>query len=189
MAQGASVVLATYNINYRDCSSPQAIKTYNKDSVCNKNPVDNEVNLHKTFTILQKPSVRRVKGFSCRLETSMYHFKCGAWGHLKWGSVPELFRVQEVTIPACQHMIFEGKYTIPGTDETVPLTLGQPAYIPATLKGALILSDDTISCLGESVRVKGTIHTNTVIMAEYKILIRPERFLISDSVVEAQDDL
>ena len=84
-----------------DCHSPKTVKTYDAAGICKDEPLNDEIPVDQIYTILTQPTVRKVKGFSCRVTRSVLHFKCGAWGHLKHASVPKFQHPVDVTTEQC----------------------------------------------------------------------------------------
>ena len=177
-----------YKILYTDCHSPSNVKTFAANTVCTPDPINEEKDLKKTFTVLQRPAVRKVNGYSCDVKISTYSFRCGAWGHLKLSSIPTVLRNQELTQNLCQHMVHNHMYPLPGNQAPLPLVVNEPVYADVNLRGEVKLVNDAVTCQGETVHIRGTIHANTVILAQHRVLIKEETYLVRDSAVEVESD-
>lgn len=178
----------SYSISYTDCLSPTSVKRYQYSSICPVDDVNEEVKLNKHLTILQKPATKRIVGHSCLIVRSRFHFKCGAWGHLKLQTVPQIQHQFPVSASACRKIIHSGTFSAPGSNQPYDVKLNEVAYIRIIEKGALLEKDQAVSCLGESVHIGGTLHENIVSLVEYSVLIRAESFLVAGGTVEAEGD-
>jgi hypothetical protein len=176
----------SYSLTYTDCLSPTAVRRYQYSSMCPESNIDNELSLNKHYTILQKPVVKRIRGHSCQVKTTRFHFKCGAWGHLKMQSVPTILHTYDVSISSCRRMIHSGTFVSPGRSQPYKITLDEISYLEVVEKGSLEEKDQSVSCLGEPMHIGGTLHTNMLVLSEYRVLIREESYLVSDGAVEAE---
>ena len=178
----------SYSISYVDCLSPTTVRRYQYSSMCPESSIDEEISLNQHLTILQKPIVRRIRGHSCQVKQTRFHFKCGAWGHLKMQAVPTILHTYDVSISSCRSMIHSSTFVAPGRSRPYHLKVNKIAYLEIVEKGSLEEKDQAVSCVGEPVHIGGTLHTNVVVLVEYRVLIREESYLISDESVEAEDD-
>ena len=177
-----------YSLKVIDCTEPKSIRRYNKETVCKAEEPTEEIPLKERYTILQRPSTTKVQGFSCTERVSLYHFKCGVWGHLKLQQVPQTMRHEEVTAENCRRMSLLQQYQISGYGDPIKVKLNRPTYISASLAGSLKMQNDKITCVGQTIKMGDTIHTNTLKLAEYQILLKEETFLVSNDKVESETD-
>ena len=185
---GALVIpTKAYDIKYVDCLNADNVKTYMATEMCPTTPINAEVK-DKSYTILQQPTTRKIKGFSCKVQHSRYHFKCGTWGHLKHASVPQILHPLDITISQCQSMANTRTYHIPGNPKPFQLELNKEVFLEIVTKGELIEKNNHVSCTGETVHIGTTMHQNVLILEEFKFLIQNEEFLLSNDEVEAITD-
>ncbi len=178
----------TYTLTHYDCNTPTSIQSYTQTSMCQPPTLSPETDTKLHYTVLQRPTVQKVTGYSCQILVSRFHFKCGAWSHLKLGSVPTLNRPQEVTIQDCEHLVRKLEYSIAGQAKSIKLELNQPAFVEFTATGSLDLKDDRIVCEGQPLRINGVLHQNEVLLEERRILVKEERFLVDQALIESQDE-
>ena len=177
-----------YSLDIVDCTNPSTIKKFNKETICRAEEPTQEVPVKERYTILQRPTLTKVHGYSCEVRVSLYHFKCGVWGHLKLQQVPQTMRHEEITAENCRRMSLLQEYQISGYGDPIKVKLNRPTYVSATLAGSLKMEDDKITCIGQTIRMGDTIHYNTLKLAEYQILLKEETFLVSNNKVESETD-
>ena len=178
----------SYSINYFSCTTPDHVRKYDRSKLCSYSSQNIEVQQQKTYSVLQLPTSRRIQGHRCRIKVSEYHFKCGAWGHLKLQTVPRILHNREVTQEACQRMVTHHEYTVNGYPEPIRIKLNTPTYAPITVRGELKENNQAVSCVGEEVRIGKILHENVVALAEYKILLTSEEFIESNGAMESVTD-
>jgi len=66
--------------------------------------------------------------------------------------------------------------------------LDQVNAIPVVEVGELTESDDKVICKGENYHMDNSMHTNVVVLKEYKVLLRKEKFISDGKTVESQSD-
>ena len=180
--------IQSYSISYTDCLAPKSVKQYQYSSICPEAYINEEVELGTHLTILQKPAVKRIQGHSCFVEATRFYFKCGTWGHLKMQAVPEIQHRYPVSVSSCRRMIHSSTFAAPGRSQPYTIKLNEVAFLEIVEKGDLLEKNQAVSCTGEPVHIKGTLHTNIVELVEYRVLIRDESFLVSEDSVEAEGD-
>lgn len=180
-------VVKSYEINYVDCLHPKSVRTYSAHDLCPATELEPEVKA-ESYTILQQPTTRQIKGYSCKVRRSMYHFKCGAWGHLKLATVPQILHPLDITVEQCRTMINTRSYRLPGNPTAYRLELNKEVYLELTTKGELVEKDNVVSCTGETVHIGTSLHQNVVRLEEYRFIIQEETFLVSGNQMEAVTD-
>ena len=181
------IPVRAYDIEYVDCLKPSSVKTYNSREMCPTTQTNEEIP-EKSYTILQQPTTRKIKGFSCKVQHSRYHYKCGAWGHLKTASVPQILHPVDITIQQCQTMANTRTYHIPGNPKAFNLELNREIFLQLETAGSLVETNNRVSCTGETVHIGTTMHDNVLILEEFRFLIQDEEFLLANDEVEAMTD-
>lgn len=188
LAQPAMGYQTGYQIQVVDCHQPKTVQAFQADSMCQMPPLEPEQELGTAYVVLQQPASRRIRGHSCQVKKTTFHFKCGAWSHLKFQDTPSIMHTEEISLEACHHMVNSRTYQLPTITQTYKLEIDVPAYVEVTERGSLKLEDDKVICQGETIHLKGTLHTNTVVLSEYHILVRSETYLVSEDSVESSSE-
>ena len=123
-----------------DCANPTHETAYNKDKMCNKDPLHMEEHLGHKFHVLQLVKIRESTGYSCQLEVSLWTFRCGVWGHFKVTSVPTLLRPTKIDPEACRELARTRVYTLPGKTKPLTFQLNHPLFLTVNMVGALVNS-------------------------------------------------
>ena len=178
--------ISAYTVKYMDCHSPKTVKTYDAAGICKDEPLNDEIPVDQIYTILTQPTVRKVKGFSCRVTRSVLHFKCGAWGHLKHASVPKFQHPVDVTTEQCRAIANSRNYMYKG--RRFVIELNKEMFFEVTSAGELLETPDHIGCKGEDVHIGDTLYTNVLVFEEYRFLIQEEEFIVSQDTVEVTSD-
>ena len=63
----------SYSINYHSCVAPDHVRHYDRAKLCDYSSENIEVQQQKTYSVLQLPDSRRIKGHRCRIKVSEYH--------------------------------------------------------------------------------------------------------------------
>ena len=172
-----------YTIAYYDCHDIDHITTYQLDQTCK----DQLVTQGKTqaYTILQKASVQTVSGWSCKVTRSRFTDYCGRWGHSKHVTTPEIELNLPMSQTNCMDMIATKAFVTPQGLRR-PVTIGAENILNIEELGTINVGDNTISCSGESLRVDDFIIQDILRIAQYKVVIQEETFLVdADDRVEA----
>ena len=177
-----------YDLEYIDCLHPQNIRRYQADKICETKDKNEETPTDITYTILQIPIARKIKGFSCRITVSTYYYKCGAWGHLKTAAVPKILHPKDVSTSECETMIRNQNYYLTGNSNEYVLEFNEETFVSVTTVGELKEKNDAVGCRGEDVHIGSNLHHNVVVLKEFRILIQKEDFLLSEDIVEVISD-
>ena len=170
--------VTSYSLDYYDCSKAKTIRKYAKDTICNPSPIG--ATETTTYKILQLAKVTKFSGYSCRMKVSTFTFKCGAWSHLKLASIPEIEHISAISEEWCQSMVNHREFKADKTGQTFPLEIGRVNIIPIIELGSLVEKDDHLVCTGETHHSGNTIHTNVVLLREYKVLLTKEGFKVGN---------
>ena len=181
-------LVSPYTINFTDCGAPATVRRFKAATICPEISLDMEIPKQETYTILQKQDVHIVKGYSCEKQRSEFHFKCGAWGHLKLQRVPRIRHNKYVSPTACEGIIRTGTYSnIQGGADT-KLELDTWVHLDLNERGSLQEKDDRVSCVGEPLHIDGLLHSNMLVLREYSMLVKEQTFLVYDGHVEVEED-
>ena len=181
-------LVSTYTINYTDCSSPATVRRFKAATLCPEISLETETPKPETYTILQKQDVYRVKGYSCEKKRSEFHFKCGAWGHLKLQRVPRIRHNKYVSTTACEGIIRTGTYSNIQGGAATKLELDAWVHLDLNERGSLQEKDDRVSCVGEPLHIDGLLHSNMLVLREYSMLVKEQTFLVYKEKVEVEED-
>ena len=102
---------AAYSITYFDCSQIQHLRTYKLQDVCKPVPLTQPTNATQKYQLLQKGSVCKMYGHSCRGVSTKFTDYCGAYGHIKHVKMPEIAVSWTISPQTCNNMIVTGKFT------------------------------------------------------------------------------
>ena len=165
----------SYSINYYDCLQTNLIKKYEKATIFQKNKPEETISLE--YNIVQRKKINKLEGFCCSVKSSTFHFKCGAWSHLKLSTTPAIEHTKLVTIEWCKEIINRRRFRTENTIQSFPLELDQVNVIPVVEVGELTEVNDKVICKGENAHMGNLMHTNVVVLKEYKILLRKEKYI------------
>lgn len=181
-------LVQSYTINFTDCSHPSTVRRFNAATLCPEINLEPESPKSESYTILQKELVRRVKGYSCENQRSEFHFKCGAWGHLKLQRVPRIRHNKYVSTTACEGIIRTGTYSNIEGGAATKLELDTWVHLDLNERGSLQETDDRVSCVGEPLHIDGLLHSNMLVLREYSILVKEQTFLVYGEQIEVEED-
>ena len=91
--------------------------------------------------------------------------------------VPEILRHKEVSTAACRKLSTTRKFEIANYANPIQIRLYHPTFVPVSLTGTLTLEDDSIKCEGQTIMIGQTLHKDTLLLAEYRSLLKEEVFL------------
>jgi hypothetical protein len=177
-----------YTIAYYDCHNIDHFTTYQLDHTCKDRPTTE--GRTKDFAILQKASVQSVNGWSCRVTRSRFTDYCGKWGHSKHIATPEIEINLPITTAQCFDMVTTKTFHTPDGLQR-PVEIGAETILSIEEKGTINVADDSVSCTGESLRVNNFVIKDVLRIAQYRVIIRDESFLVdpNDQVETASDHL
>ena len=102
------LVVSGYRIQYRDCTKPNKIIPYNRETVCMHE--SKEANAIETFNLLQQRKQPKMKGYSCSEQKSTFVLYCGAFSHTKIAQPPTIEINVKVGLRECDSMISTLKF-------------------------------------------------------------------------------
>ena len=182
---------AKYNVRYNDCTRPANIISYAATTACNQ-PVEPPSKPEK-WTIVTTPRVTTVEGYSCQVTHTLHTAQCGVWGHLKVGGMPRFNRPYPLQISECNHMVKQRAWAAPGAKTTTTLQMDEPTYISTMPVGQHgIGRDGVMRCQGQWTKVdvdgRAVGAKDVVKMAEYRVFLRKETYLIEDGQVDVETE-
>ena len=71
----------SYSIDYFDCRTPKGISRYDVSQACEEERVNDPAK--RTYYLLQKKEIKKMKGHSCSIIESSFPLYCGAFSHPK----------------------------------------------------------------------------------------------------------
>ena len=178
--------ISSYSINYYDCLQTKLIKKYEKATICQRNKPEETTSFE--YNIVQRKKINKLEGYSCSVKSSTFHFKCGAWSHLKLSTTPAIEHTELVTTEWCKEMINHRRFKTENTLQSFPLEMDQVNVIPVVEVGELTEVNDKVICKGENAHIGNLMHTNVVVLKEYKILIRKEKYMSDGKIIESQSN-
>ena len=92
-----------------------------------------------------------------------------------------------MTPDQCLNLIHTQKYTTPD-GKVNQITLGSENVIYSNDRGAIIISDNKISCRGQSMLFGKYIVNEVIQVSQYKIIIKEEKFIVKNRQVEAASE-
>ena len=173
-----------YSITYYDCHSPKTLYKYARSEICKK-PIT-PASQSKQYQILQRENIHKLHGFSCTIQTSTFVFRCGVWSHLKLALVPKINHYETIPLSWCNDLAKRRKFKTEHSGTSYPLELNTWNIISQVERGSLIEGRDKVTCTGETYHSGNQIHTNMVVLKEYKVLIRKESFTTDGEAVEVK---
>ena len=180
------ITVHSYTIQYYDCNNVDKVHTYKLNSVCSQN--SNSNNNTETFTMLQKRTISKLTGYSCKVTESRFRFYCGAYSHLKLATPPEIETTYAVTASTCMGMITSSTFTTP-SGHRVPIKLGHENVIHSNNAGVIQISSDKVACQGQSERIGNNVVEDYILdVSQHKVLVTKEKFIISGTRIETESD-
>ena len=85
-------------------------------------------------------------------------------------------------------MTTSNKYQPSGSNQVFTIKPGRENILELNEVGSLREINDAVLCVGESTHVGNALHTNVVQISTYKIITRPETFLIKDNSIEVSSE-
>ena len=177
---------ASYTIEYQDCRKPNRIQQYDIHQICTNQESKSSVK-PQNYKILVPNRNIRTTGYRCEVRKSSYLFYCGAWSHQKLISPPKIDVMEKTTVEGCNSMIHTSKYRIPGQSHTVHVAIGEEATYLIDEIGTIHVSNN-IACEGEAMKVGNQIVDSVVEVAQYRLKIVREDYIVEGNRVEAVGD-
>jgi hypothetical protein len=175
-----------YTLSYFDCQRPKTVHKYARNEICQ--PPEVSKGQPKQYQIVQEEQVREMEGYSCSMTVSTFVFRCGAWSHLKVALVPEIDHPEPISLTWCNEMTKRRKFKSSASEASHQLELDTVNIISQVERGSLQEVSDRIQCTGEDFHSGNRVHTNVVLMKEYKIILRREKYTTDGKVVEVKSE-
>ena len=151
-----------------DCQVVENAEFYSHD-LCNKHT---DRLSKQQFTIAQKKSVAKIKGFTChgRLTTTTGY--CGRYSHSKFTGEDVFGKPLVFSRDECQKLATDQFFSTEG--QSFPLKMGGVTLISIFVHGSVSYSGTNIACTGGEMRLAdGSLNTNMIKQEHYSISISP----------------
>ena len=175
------VMVKGYTVKYNDCRKPKQIFKYATDGLC-----DNVIGESKGKTymsVVQKVAETKLKGYSCQIVKSRWKIYCGSFSHSKVATIPEVEIRKAVSTSTCSDMINSKKF-ITRNQQSFELKMNEETIIRVAEKGQISDNNDQVQCKGQPTRINGQIIDNIVVLAQIKIVIMEEDFILNGANLE-----
>ena len=170
----------TRNITLRayDCSQPFNLNNIDLDTTACQTDSKEETRPEETFSITQKQSQHRADGHICRKTISRFTFICTnsfVAAHQRLAAIPEIELPTKVTPEECQELISKQKWVGPdGVQHNVPM--GKTTILTFYETGRQETNGNTITCVGESVKIGDRVMEGIAILDQMKLQVKPTAF-------------
>ena len=174
-----------YEINYKDCSKPNRIRKYSVSAACQQ---ETKETVQPTgYKLLQPKRNVPLKGYKCSIKKSEHIIFCGAFSHQKYLTPPTIDVPQHVSFEECRQLVSSKKFHIPGQGgQTYTVDMDTENIFSIDELGS-IHSDQSVWCEGETMRIHGNPVKQVVVLAQWRILLTRQNFIMDNKAVEALD--
>ena len=135
--------VSAYSIDYYNCQDPKHITTYKLSEACVKDQKKGTGT--SIYALLQEREIQDLQGYSCQVKRTTITEYCGSFSHNKLAKAPEVEIIEPMTPDQCLNLIHTQKYTTPD-GKVNRITLGTENVIYSNDRGAIIISDNQVSC-------------------------------------------
>lgn len=178
----------SYTLTFHDCiTGVEALQKYDAKQICDRGTGTNSGRNQLKY-LVQHAEVAETYGYSCSVTCSTFTFRCGAWSHLKLGAIPQIDHRIPVSTDWCNNMVQNRKFKTETSRRSFLVELNTENVIAFTDVGRLEVKNDHIECTGENYHDGTTMQTNVVRLQEYKVVIRPETYIVNGGVIESRTD-
>jgi len=171
-------------MEYTDCSKPSNLQSFDLNSMCTLNKGGLRSPGGELFTLLQRTTEFEMSGYSCEVRQSEFTYYCGSFSHSKVATVPTI----EISIPlsyrACDQIIATRKSLTQDGGAMYPVEINAETILHLNEQGQLTTKDNAVACRGLSTKVGGELIDNIVKLAQFRIKIQEEKFMVKDQMVE-----
>lgn len=177
----------SHTIGYYDCYDIRQLMTYSVGQTCEP---DNglEDNKKQVYTLLQLRSISYMTGVRCQVTRSTVTEYCGSFSHNKLAEPPEIEVNHPVKPIDCLEMWNTAEFVTP-MGERHGIEIGAENIIHTYDLGTISVNNNQVTCQGQSKRFQnGKIVTDILQVSQFKVIITPERYLISEDRVETKSD-
>lgn len=179
-------VCRAYSTTYQDCTKPLRIQEFNVKKVCVE-PEESKLNSKKLYKILVPQKNIKMTGYRCEIRTSRFLFFCGAFSHNKMISVPKIEVLEKLSLEGCNSLVHTNKYRVPGQSHTLHVAVGEEAVYSIDELGTIHVGKN-IQCEGQQMRVGTQLVDSVIELAQFKIKISKETYILNDNRVESVGD-
>ena len=174
----------SYNVRYQDCSNPETISEVNLHQACAK--PEGQSPEKKKYTIIQRRTHEKAKGYSCRVTRSSLVMYCGAYSHQKFAEPPKIEIPVDVSSHECLSMVENKRYISHyGTTHTVEI--GETIFTVSE-KGVIKAENGNVYCEGEQMRIGEEVVDGVLVLSQYRVTVIKEDYIIDNNIVEVVGD-
>ena len=137
------------------------------------------------YILLQKSTEVGTTGYSCSIRKTTFKLYCGAYSHVKLAEVPRIDVPQEMPASFCQVLVSTKGFNIAG-GSLEPLKMNTENLIWADEVGLIKDRDGGVRCQGQQHRINGEIVEDILVLTQYRITVREEKFLIKGEQIESE---
>ena len=177
---------SSYKIKYNDCRKPTRIQKFETNAICKDNSLKPKPKLEQV-AILQKVRNRKLTGHSCKILTTRFEYYCGVYAHTKIATIPEVEILEGLSPNTCADMINSKKY-VSGDHKSHALTMNTETVIRVVERGEITDHDGGVQCKVQTVKIGEELVDNIIVLAQTKITIQEEEFLLTGDKIEGVSD-
>ena len=176
----------SYKIIYNDCRKPTRIQRFETSQLCQENSPKGKPKLEQV-AILQKVKNRKLTGHSCKILTTRFEYYCGVYAHTKIATIPEVEILEGLSPNSCADLINSLSYQS-RDHRSHALTMNTETVIRVVERGEITDHDSNVQCKGQTVKIGEELVENIVVLAQTKITIQEEEFLLTGDTIEGVSD-
>ena len=176
----------SYKIIYNDCRKPTRIQRFETSQLCQENSLKGKPKLEQV-AILQKVKNRKLTGHSCKILTTRFEYYCGVYAHTKIATIPEVEILEGLSPNSCADLINSLSYQS-RDHRSHALTMNTETVIRVVERGEITDHDSNVQCKGQTVKIGEELVENIVVLAQTKITIQEEEFLLTGDTIESVSD-
>ena len=168
-----------WELEFTDCTVPLGMARYQFPKRCLE--LENVLlsNKKRFPAILVNPrKIRTSIGVKCSAVSSEFRGYCGAYAHWKFQYVPRVKQIVPVDIETCLKAWKSSWVRLPD-GSTRNIRVGEVVKLDYIPSGELIVDRYKTSCVGSQVKFGSKLVDKSLILASYKFLLKPKKFLIS----------
>lgn len=174
----------SYSIEYTDCRNPTAVEQFDLSTMCSEK-VPGGQKVDTKYILLQKATEVGTSGYSCSIRKTTFKLYCGAYSHVKLAEVPHIDVPQEMPASFCQSIVTTQGFNVPGGDRK-PIKMNSETLLWADEVGLIKDQNGGVTCQGQQHRINGEIVEDVIVLTQYRIRVREERYLIKGGQIESE---
>ena len=174
----------SYSVEYTDCRNPTAVEQFDLSTMCSAKGAENQQPNAK-YILLQRSTEVGAEGYSCSIRKTTFKLYCGAYSHVKLAEVPRIDVPQEMPAAFCQVLVTTQGFNVPG-GTLKSIKMNTENLIWADEVGLIKDQDGGVRCQGQQHRINGEIVEDILVLTQYRITVREEKFLIKGTQIESE---